>query len=315
MSKELKIPHQVLEQRQRMPLDLKIGMTLNRIRHWYRKYSGNVYIAFSGGKDSTVLLHLARTEFPDIPAVFVDTGLEYPEIRDFVKHTEGVTWLKPTQTFVQVLERSGWPVISKVVARAVWRIRNPNSSERTKHKMLYGDERGSYGKLPKKWRFLLDAPFGISDRCCEVMKIRPVSKYYKQTGRAGIVGTMAADSNSRRATYMQHGCYLTHYAVPRVTPMAFWKEEDVWKYLREKKVPYCSVYDTGVRHTGCVFCCFGLHMEDRPNRFDLLRKTHPFLYKYCMEKLGLREVLNFLGISERPMSLDVLSKDKSKKQS
>lgn len=293
---ELKIQQATLEQRQRYPLDLKIDLSLQRIRHWYDKYAGNVYVAFSGGKDSTALLHLVRSLFPDVPAVFVDTGLEYPEIREFIAATPNVTWLKPARTFRQVIEHHGYPVVSKVVSRAVSRIRSPGSSERSRNKALHGDERGSYGKLPKRWRFLLDAPFRTSDRCCEVMKIRPIQRYHKETGRAGIVGTMAADSNSRRKQYLTHGCYLDHLSVPRCTPMAFWSDADVWEYLRSERVPYCSVYDTGVHHTGCMFCMFGIATERSPNRFELMKKTHPSQHAYCMDRLGLRDVLNYLGI-------------------
>jgi 3'-phosphoadenosine 5'-phosphosulfate sulfotransferase (PAPS reductase)/FAD synthetase len=293
---ELKITPDILEQRQRMPLDLKIDFTLSRVKHWMDKYLGNVYVAFSGGKDSTVLLHLVRSLYPEVPAVFVDTGLEYPEIREFIKATPNVTWLKPAQTFRQVIDHLGYPVVSKVVSRAASRIRSPGSSEQSRHKAMYGDERGSYGKLPVRWRCLLDAPFKVSDRCCEVMKIRPSRKYHRDTGRAGIVGTMAADSNSRCMQYLAHGCYMDHLSVPRCTPMAFWTDADIWEYLRSHGVPYCSIYDTGVRHTGCMFCMFGAAQEPSPNRFELMAKTHPSLHAYCMDKLGLRDVLNYLSI-------------------
>ena len=282
--------------RQAYPLDMKIDLSLQRIRYWYEKYVGAVYVAFSGGKDSTVLLDLVRSLFPEVPAVFVDTGLEYPEIRDFVRDTENVTWLRPTLTFRQVLEKYGWPVVSKQVADAVRRIRSPGSSERTRRKALYGDERGSFGKLPNKWRFLLDAPFPISDKCCEIMKIRPVTKYHKRTSRASFVGTMAGDSNKRRYAYLKHGCYRDDLQVPRCTPLAFWTDVDIWDYIEQNHLPYCPVYDSGVRHTGCMFCCFGLHAESEPNRFQLMQQTHPQLWTYCMRNLGLREVLEFLGI-------------------
>jgi 3'-phosphoadenosine 5'-phosphosulfate sulfotransferase (PAPS reductase)/FAD synthetase len=292
---ELKITPEILAQRQRMPLDLKIDFTLARIRHWYEQYCGRVYVAFSGGKDSTVLLDLVRTRYPEVPAVFVDTGLEYPEIRAFVKTIPNVTWLRPAQNFRAVLDHHGYPVVSKVVARAVYRIRSAGSSERSKHKALYGDERGHYGRLPLRWRFLLEAPFKISDRCCEVMKIRPIMKYHAETGRAGVVGTMAADSNSRRKQYLRHGCYLDHLRCPRSTPLAFWTEGDIWEYLRERSVPYSSIYDSGVHHTGCMFCLFGLHLEESPNRFELMAQTHPGQYAYCMEQCGIRGVLDYLS--------------------
>ena len=85
---------QELKQFQAMPLQVKIAMTKVRIRDWVNYYGREgVYVSFSGGKDSTVLLHLVREEYPDIPAVFVDTGLEYPEIRQFVKTFDNVTWV------------------------------------------------------------------------------------------------------------------------------------------------------------------------------------------------------------------------------
>ena len=67
-----------LQQMQSLPLELKIEKTKIRIREYYEELDGYVYISFSGGKDSTVLLDIARSMYPDIPAVFSDTGLEEP---------------------------------------------------------------------------------------------------------------------------------------------------------------------------------------------------------------------------------------------
>lgn len=108
-----------LYQMQSLPLESKIRMTERRLQDWYDYYEGQVYVSFSGGKDSTVLLHIARRLFPDIKAVFVDTGLEYPEIRDFVKTFDNVDWLKPKMNFRQVIEKYGYPFISKEVSNCV----------------------------------------------------------------------------------------------------------------------------------------------------------------------------------------------------
>lgn len=78
---------------QQLPLEIKIEKTKQRIIEWYEHYQGQVYISFSGGKDSTVLLHLARAIYKDIEAVFVDTGLEYDQIRDFVKTIDFISKL------------------------------------------------------------------------------------------------------------------------------------------------------------------------------------------------------------------------------
>ena len=90
---------------QALPLDLKIAKTQNRIREWYNYYGGEVYVSFSGGKDSTVLLDIVRGLYPDIEAVYVDTGLEYPELRDFVKTIDNITWLKPKKEFQECYSR------------------------------------------------------------------------------------------------------------------------------------------------------------------------------------------------------------------
>ena len=57
--------------------------------------------------------------YPDIPAVYVDTGLEYPELRDFVKTKDNVIWLRPRYPFTQILEKYGYPIISKEVSDVI----------------------------------------------------------------------------------------------------------------------------------------------------------------------------------------------------
>lgn len=109
-----------LHQMQSLPLKAKISMTNLRIQQWVEEYGEDgAYVSFSGGKDSTVLLDLVRKLYPGIVAVFVDTGLEYPEIREFVKHFENVEWLKPKKTFRQVITEYGYPFISKEVSDKV----------------------------------------------------------------------------------------------------------------------------------------------------------------------------------------------------
>ena len=110
-----------LQYMQALPLNLKIKLTRQRLREWINEYGlDGVYISFSGGKDSTVLLTMAREWYPDIKAVFVDTGLEYPEVREFVKTWDNVDWVKPKYTFKQVIEKYGYPMISKEVSECVY---------------------------------------------------------------------------------------------------------------------------------------------------------------------------------------------------
>ena len=150
--------------------------------------------------------------------------------------------------------------------------------------------------LSKKWRFLVDAPFKISDKCCEVMKKRPLDTYVYETGRQPISGVMADDSRMRGYQYLKTGCNAFNAKKPMSKPLSVWKTEDVWTYLRGNSVPYSPIYDMGYDRTGCVFCAFGAQREESPNRFERLKETHPKLWSHCMDKLGMREVLEYVGV-------------------
>lgn len=58
-------------------------------------------------KKKRQVLHLVRSIYPDIPAVFVDTGLEYPEIKEFVKTIDNVIILRPRMSFNK-MENKNW---------------------------------------------------------------------------------------------------------------------------------------------------------------------------------------------------------------
>ncbi len=127
-----------LHTRQALPLSLKIALTKSRIRQWVNTYGDDgVYISFSGGKDSTVLLDIARSMYPNLLAVFVDTGLEYPEIREFVKTFDNVEWLKPKKNFRQVITEYGYPFISKEVSDKVSGARRYLKSVRERDRFMH----------------------------------------------------------------------------------------------------------------------------------------------------------------------------------
>jgi len=284
------------QQLQSLPMEAKIVFSQKRIRQWYEQHEGMVFISYSGGKDSEVLVHLVRDLYPEVPAVFCDTGLEFPEIRAHARKMENLVIVRPEMSYKQVLETYGYPVISKRMAQYIREARSAGPESNIYRLRTTGIRTNGtmspMGALSKKWRWLADnKDIPISDKCCLIMKKRPLAKYTKESGRVPYIGLMAGDSSDRLQSWIGHGCNYIGKTMSRSSPMMPWLEKDVWEYLKTRNVPYCPVYDMGYKRTGCIFCGFGVHLEKSPNRFQLLRKTHPQLWKYCMEKLGLREAL------------------------
>lgn len=304
-----------LRMRQAMELEDKIRYTKRRIEEWVEYFGEDkCYVSFSGGKDSTVLLYLVRSLYPNMKAMFVDTGLEFPEIRQFVKSFDNVDIIRPKRMFTEVLEYYGWPIISKEISECVDQARKALVTDKYPYRLakLLGTAKDKDGNPSKyncsKWKFLLDAPFKISNQCCQVMKKYPAHKYNKETGRVPIIGTMASESRLRTSKYLKQGCNGFNNKIPTSTPIAFWTEQDILKYLKEYKVPYCKIYGniemdnngkyytTGYHRTGCMFCGYGAHLEKEPNRFQQLAITHPKQYDYIINKLGMGKVLDFIGV-------------------
>lgn len=308
-----------LKQKQSLPLEAKIILTQKRILEWYNHWEGQVYLSFSGGKDSTVLKHIIENTpgVHNVPSVFVNTGLEYPEIQNFVRKFDNVTIIRPEKSFKQVIEECGYPVVSKETAKIILDARKSIKSDKTKYLYALDKLEGKLidkntGKLSyyncSKWKFLLDAPFKISDECCHVLKKKPFNKYAKETNRKPITATMACESRLRTSQWLQHGCNGFNMKSPISNPMSFWTEQDVLQYITEYKIPYCEIYGeiqkdkskkyytTKCDRTGCMFCMFGVHRDKEPNRFQRMKENHPKLYQYCMEKLGIKDVLEFLNV-------------------
>ena len=141
---------------------------------------------------------------------------------------------------------------------------------------------------------------------------------------------------------MKVGCNAFDSSRPTSQPLSFWTRQDILHYIKKYNLPYCSVYGdivvdykgvmpdeqmnfidylgcyeegdilktTGCDRTGCIFCMFGCHLENQPNRFQRLKETHPRQYKYSVgggemvdgmwqpnkEGLGLGKVLEYIGV-------------------
>lgn len=316
--------------------DAKERFKLKESEYVYDVEPGQVYVSFSGGKDSTVLKHIVDSMYDGVPALFVNTGLEYPEIQKFAMSQPNVTTVRPEMRFDEVIKKYGYPVISKEVSNTVSGARKNIADGkyslrlrqlgvmRDEYGGLYDSGKHDYEKTvtkskftQDKWRFLLDADFEVSEKCCYHTKKVPSKKYEKETGRKPLIATLACESMNREAAWRKKGCNAFDAPRPTSQPLSFWTEQDILHYIKEFNVPYCSVYGdiqvkrrvdndkvfegqmniidymgcyepedtletTGCDRTGCIFCMFGCHLEKEPNRFQRLKETHPRQYDFCI---------------------------------
>lgn len=250
---------------QDLPLDEKIQISKTRIIEFYNHYDGLVYFGFSGGKDSKVLEFILRSVYPDVPGVFCDTGLEYPELRQFVKYHRNIDWIYPSLwnkhtrqyercTFKNVIEKCGYPIVSKQVSNVVNGARsNLNSVRGRRIRGELPDAKGNPGASQfncQKWEFLLDAPFKISDQCCAVMKKNPNKVYQKETGRKPVLGLLAEESQKRRMDYMKTGCNAFDKERPQSQPLGFWREQDILHFLDQYHDDMLDAIHTDMRILG-----------------------------------------------------------------
>ena len=265
-----------LAQMQSLQLEAKIRMSSRRIEAWFVHWDGEVYVSFSGGKDSTVLADIVarfcKKYGYKLYLLFVNTGLEYPEIQKFVKTFS--EWLRNTYNievqldivrpeirFDEVLKTYGYPVISKSVSNTISGARNSIRKglysfrvcqlgiKREEYGGLYDSGEHDYEKsfekskfVQTKWRFLLESDFEISSHCCNVMKKKPAANYENRTGRKPIIATMAHESLNRENAWMKYGCNAFGAKKPKSTPISFWTTQDVLHYIKKYNIPYCSVY-------------------------------------------------------------------------
>ncbi|MBQ0073170.1 MAG: phosphoadenosine phosphosulfate reductase family protein [Prevotella sp.] len=280
-----------LQERQNWTLDQKIYHSLEVIDNFIARMNGKVYVAWSMGKDSCVLVDLVRRVKPDVTCVFVNTGCEYPDLVYFAREQQKkielgggkLLIIRPLLTPKQVWAKYGFPLVSKEVGENVHTIRiNPNCIKSKKALGLINPD--SRFKLAKRWRYLIDEPYHTSNMCCDKLKKEPSHRIAKQYGLAPILGTLASESQLREKTYIRRGgCNVFGDTIEKSSslPLSIWTDKDIWDYIKKYKVEIPKIYYGCVERTGCVGCAMGAYHNDDV-RFDLLYHYYPKYYKAIM---------------------------------
>jgi len=255
-------------------------------------------LAFSAGKDSTVLLHMLRQHASDILTIYGNTTIEFPECVKFARWLRdewNLNYLeaRPEVTFWWVVENYGWPLMGKTYGVG-------GVAHKTSRKRFF-DDLAARGELTGKYAIQAEVP--ISSACCTFLKERPSQKVQREMGVDGVfLGIMASESRQRMFNFLQYGewYYPESQKIWKSHPMAIWTDEDVWEYIRKHDVPYAPLYDMGFRHektgewvshkrNGCMFC--GMDIRFPNNHLAIMRRTHPKAWRMLMMRKGLGEVL------------------------
>ena len=143
---------------------------------------------------------------------------------------------------------------------------------------------------------------------CDTLKKEPSERYEKETNRKPFIATLIEESKLRMSNYIKYGCNAFNNKRPTSKPLSLWTEQDIFEYIDTFKLPIAKIYGdllkdsnnkyylTGEKRTGCMFCMYGCHLEKEPNKFQKLAKSHPKIYDYCINKLNIGEVLNFINV-------------------
>ncbi|MCO6162581.1 hypothetical protein [Flavobacterium sp. NRK F7] len=341
---KLLVTNDELKRRKSLSLDEKITWTLERYIDYFEAYKGCVYLSFSGGKDSQVLddiitnLHdglldkylnfeylflknyLKINSLSKPPKVFCDTGLEFPDIRKHVKGFKNVIWLKPKMKWTDVINNVGFLIGSKKTSRMIKDLRNPTDRNK-KSRTLYLSGIKSDGtisnsfKLANRWKPLINAPFKVSDKCCDIFKKEPFRRYEKISKRKPITATTTEEGDMRRISYLKTGCN-SFGENPMSRPISIWTENDIWAYHNKFNLNFAPIYysrevefieNDGTlskirvepeKRSGCIFCLIGSPKQIE-KRFDRLKYTHQKIYNHLMDKTGFRFVFEFIGIKSK----------------
>jgi 3'-phosphoadenosine 5'-phosphosulfate sulfotransferase (PAPS reductase)/FAD synthetase len=269
-----------------------------------------LFISFSGGKDSTVLLHIARSIYPNMLAVFSNTTNELSDILKFVKTVDNIKIVKPKITFTEVLEKHGFPIVSKETSQKVYELKH-TLGDKTRNLRLYGNSKGN-SKLSKKWRFLAEEEFNTTHLCCKILKKDPLDKYSKETDTKAIVGLMAGESRLRQQLSLNKGGYKKVY--PFLT--TGWTDKDIWAYAKEFNIKFADCYydqeekDGTITpkraRTGCEFCAFGITKQSEfEERLGQSKKKSPKKFRKYMS------IKNNGVTFEKAIQISIEQKEKS----
>lgn len=256
---------------------------LNVIRDIDKKYDlqNNAYLSFSGGKDSTILHYLIDMALPGnkIPRVFIDTGIEYADVRHFaldfcVDDPERFWHIRPSENIKEILEKYGYPFKSKEHSlRVDWFNRGSNANFVKKY---IDGSAGARFSCPKilKYQFAERGKYHYSNLCCRKLKKEPAHKWAKEHNKNIVITGMRSAEGGNRAHL---GCVITDSKGRLLKFHPLIKVDDAFEdwFVRKYRIVLCDLYYSPFKfkRTGCKGCPFALDLQEQ---LSLMEKYLPY---------------------------------------
>lgn len=244
----------------------------------------NSYISFSGGKDSTILHYLIDLALPQnrIPRVFIDTGIEYNYIREFVlemaKNDDRFIILKPTQAIKPMLEKYGYPFKSKEHSKFVSVYQNSGMTKSVK--WYLSDKKMISCPSNLQYQFTKNFKIKCSDKCCFKLKKEPIEKWQKENNKAIYITGMRHDEGGQRASIK--GCIITDKQgnLKKFHPLLVVNDEWEEWFIKKYNIKLCKLYcdPFNFKRTGCKGCPFSLDLQEQ---LDIMEQYLPNEKKQC----------------------------------
>jgi len=243
--------------------DLPVFSAIDTLKIALKLHGDQLVLGWSGGKCSTIVLHMALKLKPDIKVIFTNTGVEFPENVKYVRKVTNLwnvnlTELKPDTSFWKIVEEYGFPQIQS---------------------KSYRQKRQSWNKNQDK-----------KPMCCFLLKELKRFAFYKEHNITGDIGGLRACESRTRAIHIGRMGMIYYVKRGMVTyhPIALWNKRKCEKYLEDNKIPFNETYITQNRN-GCWACTAYIGWKN--NLLKYSPKMYEFLRKKMRKKQGPLDTL------------------------
>ena len=263
---------------------------ITKIRSVNEKYNleDKSYISFSGGKDSSVLSKLFDLAIPgnSIPRVFINTGIEYNMIVDFVKdckeHDERIIIIKPSQDIKHVLEKYGYPFKSKEHSQKVSYYQNGGLEKTVVDYLGRGDKKTFTCPKKLEYNFTPEFTLKVSDKCCYKLKKEPADSWSSENKKpVAITGMRKNEGGIRRSI---KSCTVFYddecKELKKFHPLLPVNDDFINWFIKSYNVNLCCLYSPpyNFKRTGCKGCPYS---TDLKKQLEIMKNYLPAERKQC----------------------------------